>query len=603
MATSSLAHLGDFSVTETKAGRAAASRNVARGWQVGLAATLMLAASPAALHAEVSNAELAKEIAELKAQIRSLKGGVAEVRSEARRKKVVVAAPAAAYVPPPAFAAIPPGATPVFATADKKLQFGSLTITPGGFVAMEGIYRTRDEGADIASSFANLPFGPQAAIPEQRFTARQSRVALLIESPISKSNVVAGYGEFDFQGSAVTSNSGETNSYVPRVRHLYATLDNSDYGLHVLAGQTFSLATLNSKGITPRNEALPPSIDGQYVVGFNWRRDPQIRLTKDFNKKLWLSISAETSQTSFGGTAPGAGANATTLATGPTVTGLNFPVAGGGNLNFNQTYSFNQVPDIIGKAAYEARIGERDIHIEALGMYRQFLDRDAVGAAAGGVVGAETSASNRVAHGWGVGGGLLVPVLPQRLDFQVSGLRGRGSGTYGSGQLNDATLNPEGSVKPLREQTLLAGIIAHVTPSIDVYGFAGVEQIQASFNRTAAGVPQIGYGLPNANNSQCFDTVNATASASVLGSGTANNNLPGGTCSGNTKRLWEITGGVWDKLYKGSFGEVRVGVQYEFIRRELFQGNGATPGFGALNFSPHQNDNVILTSLRYYPFQ
>ena len=266
---------------------------------------------------------------------------------------------------------------------------------------------------------------------------------------------------------------------------------------------------------------------------------------------------------------------------------------------------------MIGKAAYEAKFLDRDIHIEGFGLYRQIIDRSATGAnyvAAGGSFATQTNASNRTANGWGVGGGLIVPVLPRKLDFQVSGMLGRGIGTYSSGQMNDATFNPDGSPKPLREQTLLAGVIAHVTPSIDVYGFAGVEQIQGNYyglsganSNTATTLT--GYGSPTGNNSECFNTTNATPDASVLGAGGAGNNLPGAGCNGNTKRLWELTGGVWDKLYKGSFGEVRVGVQYEYIQRELFQGNQGTAPYPALRFSPHQNENVVMTSFRYYPFQ
>ncbi len=581
------------------------NRNRIRTWSAGFAATLLVTVSASALHAETSNAELAKEIAELKAQIRAMRGAIVETRAESRKAVRVARKPEAGYVlpPPSPLTAIPTGATPVFVTADKKMQFGALTITPGGFIAAEGIYRTRTETADIASSFANIPFGPQAAIPEQRFTARQSRVAALIEAPITPNYLVSAYGEFDFLGSATSSNSGETNSYVPRVRHLYAALDNNEYGMHVLAGQTFSLVTLNSKGITPRNEVTPPSIDGQYVVGFNWRRDPQIRLTKDFNKKLWLSVSAEAPQTALAGC--NSGQNVTTV-NGVLVTCGNLGVGGGGNLNTLQQYSFNQVPDIIGKAAYEAQFGNRDVHIEGFGMYRQFTDR-----ATNGTLVTTTNASNRVANGFGVGGGLLAPVLPKRLDFQVSGMLGRGIGTYGSGQFSDTTFNPDGSLKPLREQTLLAGLIAHATPSIDVYGFAGVEQAQANFTTNAAGTAVVsGYGSPFANNSGCFNVDQAESGATAAGTAaTIGGANVVASCAGNTKRLWEVTGGVWDKLYKGSFGEVRVGVQYEFIRRELFAGNGASTvaanGFAAPAYAgtPKQNENVVMTSFRYYPFQ
>ena len=583
------------------------SATTKRTLRYSLAATLLLSCAPVALHAEPSDKDekirkLETMMLQMQSQIRSLKAAVGEDRVENRRTREKVREVAVKGYAPAPYAALPEGATPVFVTADKKFQFGALTITPGGFIAAEGLYRTRTQNADIASSFSNIPFGPQAGIAEQRFTARQSRAALLLEAPISKSMLVSAYGEFDFQGSATSSNSGETNSYVPRVRHLYAALDNSDYGVHVLAGQTFSLVTMNSKGITPRNEVTPPSIDGQYVVGFNWRRDPQIRLTKDFGGKLWLSLSAETAQSSLAGCTSGQNDFAVN---GNLVTCGNLGVAGGGNLNTLQQYSFNQIPDIIGKAAYEAKIGDRDVHFEGYGMYRQFLDRSTNGGLT-----TSTTASNHTADGFGVGGGIIVPVLPKKLDFQVSGMLGRGIGTYGSGQLNDTTFNPDGSLKPLRQQTLLAGLTAHVTPSIDIYGFAGVEQEQANYALNAAGTGVVsGYGSPFANNSGCFSSVaesggTAAGTAPVVGGANAV-----ASCAGNTKRLWEVTAGMWDKLYKGSFGEVRVGVQYEYIQRELYQGNGASTvaanGFAApaLNFSPKQSENVVMTSFRYYPFQ
>jgi hypothetical protein len=154
---------------------------------------------------------------------------------------------------------------------------------------------------------------------------------------------------------------------------------------------------------------------------------------------------------------------------------------------------------------------------------------------------------------------------------------------------------------------LLGGLTAHVTPAIDVYAFGGEEVVQPDYYRTtgngfvAAGTQlpgYAGYGAPTANNTGCFNTIAATTFTNV-------------GCAGNAKRVWQITGGMWDKLYKGSFGEVRVGVQYSYTQRELFAGSGSlaagngqagafqTPFRG----SPHQNENTILTSLRYYPFQ
>ena len=602
------------------------SATTKRTLRYSLAATLLLSCAPAALHAETSEKDekirkLETMMLQMQSQIRSLKAAVGEERVEGRRTREKVREVATkGYTLPPPSMVIPAGATPAFVTADKKLQFGALTITPGGFVAMEGVYRTRTEQADIASQYQGIPFGPQAGTSEARFSARQSRAALLVEGAITPSVLAAGYGEFDFLGSGVTSNSNESNSYVPRIRHLYGTLDFADYGVHVLAGQTWSLATLNSKGITPRNEVTPPSIDAQYVPGFVWKRQPQIRLTKDFGQKLWLSVSAEMPQDTYTGCTNGVNGTAITNTVNGAVTNrataITCDLLGNNNLNgiagtTTTNFSLNHIPDIIGKAAYEAKLADRDVHLEGFGLYRDLYDRvsDVTTNAATPTVPANTTAraSNFDTTGYGLGGSVIAALLPKKLDFQASAMTGKGIGSYGTAQFTDATFSPNGQVSPIRETMLLGGLTAHVTPAIDVYVFGGEEVVQPDYYRTSAsgvnaggnGLPTYaGYGAPNANNTGCFNTIAATTFTNT-------------TCGGSAKRVWQLTGGMWDKLYKGSFGEVRVGVQYSYTQRELFAGSGSAAipaAFGGgfqspYNGSPKQNESTILTSLRYYPFQ
>jgi hypothetical protein len=576
-----------------------------------LAATLLLSCAPAALHAETSDKDekirkLETMMLQMQSQIRSLKAAVGEDRVESRRvrEKVREVVSKSYALPPPAMV-IPVGATPAFITADKKLQFGALTITPGGFVAAESVFRSRTEQADIGSQYQGIPFGPQAGTNEFRFSARQSRIASLFEAPITPSILVSGYGEFDFLGSGVTSNENESNSFVPRIRHLYGTLDFADYGVHVLAGQNWSLATLNSKGITPRNEVTPPTIDAQYVPGFVWKRQPQIRLTKDFGKKFWLSISAEEPQDTYTGCT--AGVNGTTgipttvngNVTNLTNAGVTCDLLGANNLNgiagtTTTAFSLNHVPDVIGKAAYEAKLADHDIHLEGFGMYRDLYDRVAQTTPLNTTL---ATATNHDVTGYGFGGGVIAAVIPKRLDFQASVMNGKGIGSYGTAQFTDATFSPNGAPSPIRETMLLGGLTAHVTPAIDVYAFGGEEVVQPDyFNTNVAGTPfaGYGYGLPNANNTGCFNTSIATTTTNT-------------TCGGSAKRVWQLTGGMWDKIYKGAFGEVRVGLQYSYTQRELFSGNGSTAVGGIpqnpLASSPHQNESTVMTSFRYYPFQ
>ena len=591
-----------------------------RRLRLGTTAFLLTSSAPV-VHAEPSLADIAKEIAALKAenqQIRTenrqMKEAISDMRAQNRRTSEKVRTVASRRIPETkttatAFPAssIPAGAAPTFVTANKQFQFGAITITPGGFFAADSIFRSRTTQSDINTSWNNIPTSNSglAHLNEQKFTSRASRFALLAESQITPTTVVAGYGEFDLQGAGTTSNNNQSFSYVPRVRNLYSTADFNDYGFHLLAGQNWSLVTLNSKGITPRNEVTPPSIDAGYVPGFEYTRAPQIRITKDFDKKLWLSLEAEASATEGvnNGLCGNVVSNNSTAAT--TTTGIAatpaLGIAGGNCLavgtggNFGQQgdqtqYSLNKVPDVIGKVAYEAIYGERDIHLEAFGLYRDFLDNVNYGTAAATSTfanpGGYASSSNQNTSGYGVGAGLIVPVLPRRLDFQASGLLGRGIGRYTASQLPDATVNGNGAIKPLGGAAALVGAVVHVTPAIDLYAFGGLEQVNREFSSNGAG-GLVGYGTPGGiNNYGC--------------------NIEGGTCQGATHRIVQITGGMWDKLYRGSFGELRVGVQYSYTQRNLFAATTNANGIGttaAPLVSAKTNEQMVETSLRYYPFQ
>lgn len=526
----------------------------------------------------------------LEAQIRAMKAELAQYRKENRQTRervrvVETRAPAAAGIVPPA------NAIPAFVTADKKLLLGGITITPGGFLAAESVFRSRTTQSDINTGYGNIPFNnsPLAHTNEYRFTARQSRLALLAEGRITPAVTASGYAEFDFLGAGTTSNATDTNSYAPRIRQLYAALDFENYGMHALAGQTWSLLTLNSKGITPRNELPPPTIDGQFIPGFTFARQATVRLTKDIDKRWWFAIAAEEAQTTFGGAASctgspltgSTGAAATPGAASPP--GVNVICgatgSGAGFSQYGQTYSLNHAPDVIAKVAYEGRLGEHDLHLEADAVYRDLYDR--TNPLSGGVI-VPGAGSNHDSTGWGVGGGVAVALIPHRLDFQGNVLAGRGIGRYGAGLLPDATFNANGSLHPIGEVQGMGGFTYHATPALDLYAFGGIEREQPAYFQTGTAADgsatYFGYGSPTAVNTGC--------------------GIENGTCAGNTQSLWQVTGGFWDKLYKGSFGEVRAGIQYSFTQRQLFQSQTA-----GVTYQPKADEHMVFTSLRYYPFQ
>jgi hypothetical protein len=210
--------------------------------------------------------------------------------------------------------------------------------------------------------------------------------------------------------------------------------------------------------------------------------------------------------------------------------------------------------------------------MEAFGIFRNFVDRvDLAPTIATPVFINHTNNST----GGGVGGSILVPLIPKVLEAQFSGITGRGIGRYGAAQLPDVTFNANGSLQAIPETMFLAGLIWHAWPGLDFYTYAGEEYESPSFGYTKFGTANfIGYGNPFFNNSGCEVELSTV-------------------CSGNTKMVRQITGGFWQDIYKGPFGRLTGGLQYSYTEKYAFAGEG---------FSPKADEHMFFTSLRYYPF-
>jgi hypothetical protein len=452
------------------------------------------------------------------------------------------------------------GSVPAF--AETTADFGKVSVSLGGFLATEGVSRSRSGTADIGSSYNAVPFSnqPTAHTSELRGSARQSRLSLLAQGDVDSDTHLAMYDEMDFLGGAQTANSNESNSFNLRIRNIYATIDWDSLGLELLAGQNWSLLTLNSKGITPRNEVPPATIDAQYVVGFNWARQPQIRIVKNWNKEFWLAASVENPQTTFA-------ANAGTAA-GISVTNTH---TGGSLFNNTNSFSLNHIPDVIAKVAWEPMFGSsQPLHVEAFGIYRSFYNR--VNLSAGNALGLPADIHNSNTDGGGVGGSVAWSVIPKMLDLQVTAMTGSGIGRYGSAQLPDVTTRPDGTLAPVQETTFMGGATWHATPLLDFYAYGGQEQQQRKY--FDIGTQHFGVGNPAQNLAGCL--------------------VEGGACSPNLQTVNQLTGGLWWRAYQGKFGSFRVGAQYSYIHLTAFGGAGGV--------KPTTDDNMIFTSLRYYPF-
>ncbi len=453
-----------------------------------------------------------------------------------------------------------------------KIYYKGVTVELGGFAAIESVYRSHNEGGDIGSTYSGLPLpyvsSGASRTAEYRESARQSRISLLAKGDVSSTIHLTGYGEVDFLGSAVTANSNESNSYTPRIRNLYTTInwDQPFGGIEFLGGQSWSLATMTTKGLTERSEANPATIDAQYVPGFVWARQPQMRLTANIDKKIWFGVSVENPQTTFysSGKFNSGVSVVNTIPGGP-----EFPSQSG----VGYTLSLNKQPDVIAKVAVDESFQGHGLHVEAFGLYRDFYAR------------VDTSGvyNNEDTAGGGVGGGAILNAIPGVLDLQVSGLTGRGIGRYGSGQLSDVSFGLDGSIKPIKEWDLLAGGTVHIGKALDIYAYAGEEREFAQQYGTTSTLYN-GIGNLFLNNSGC--------------------EVDGGSCGNSTHYVDQITTGFWDRPYTGKFGRIQWGIQYSYTERHLFPGYGALVPTTPITYdaAPVARESMVFTSIRYYPF-
>jgi len=433
------------------------------------------------------------------------------------------------------------------------IQAGPLRLTFGGFTALEGVERNRAEGADIGSDFnTGIPFPYQSIyhMSEFRESARQSRFSLLVQSSLSDAISAEAYLETDFLSAGVTSNARESNSYTLRMRHFYALVQDHDNGLYLLAGQNWSLATLGSQGLTPGKEIAPMTIDAQYVAGFNWTRNPQLRLVKSWGHSAALGISFESPQVviSAGPNAPVALVNQSGL--------------GSGLENPTTTYSLDFMPDTIVKAAFDPGWG----HYEIYGLVRGFRDRFPNSGAG----------TNYTAWGTAGGAGMVLP-LAAPLTFQVSVLAGDGIGRYGSSQLPDVTVRPNGAFATIPAVQALAGFVLKPDSRWTVYLYGGMEQADRTAFTSGTGTVGYGYGSPLYNNSGC-DSLTGTA----------------GTCVANSRSVQQAAAGFWWKYYQGAIGNLQFGLQGSYTRRNTFTGIGG---------DPNTDLSMVFVSFRYYPYQ
>ena len=570
-----------------------------------LASALALTATyPHPASAQDGTAQLGsieKQIQALQAELRHMKAEMAERNRELRSAR----SGSQAYVPPPpanqpmpitpqipaGYALVPsvPGTAGGSLSLVKieqpaalpkgSFQVGAVNVQLGGFFEGASYYRSRNEVTDLTSNFNSaipLRESPLYHEAESGFSARQTRLTAAMSASPDEVTKLYGYVAMDFLGAAPTANYNESSSFNPRLREAWISYSRSDLGFYALAGQSWTLATMNTKGVDPTALNVPLQIDPQYVVGFNWARQAQFRVAKSFaHDQFWLALSVENPETIVSGTAPtieGTTINQTNPGTGVdgnTIVSSVPAVAAGAAASAvagSPAYSNNFAPDVILKGTVDFDLA----HLEAYGLGRVFNDRTSqLG-----------TGQNNTQVGGGVGGGALVHVIPKMLDVQLSGLVGEGVGRYGTSQLADSTYNYQGKPVPLPGYSVLAGIVGHPDPQIDLYSYVGVEHVSARYDQGVVDgklKTLAGYGSTLINNTSCETELSDTPAA----------------CAPASSGDGQINFGGWYKFIQGPYGKMQIGTQYSYTRRYLLQGIGKTP---------KTDENMVFFSFRWYPF-
>jgi hypothetical protein len=374
-------------------------------------------------------------------------------------------------------------------------------------------------------------------------------------------------------------------------------------GFAVTGGQMWSLVTENGRSTNARTEKLPNTIDPQYMVGFSWTRQPGIRLQQSFGdvKSGQFTVAASVEQAQI------TGFNVASTVTAAIPTNFFFAGPGqngglynaAGNIGTGNTagsggittYANNVAPDFVVKGALDFP----KAHFELGGIARFLRDYYFPILAYNGTAALPTFTysanytSNTKAAGGVFGSARVSP--SKFVDFAAQAMLGQGVGRYGSTQLTDATLRPDGTLEPVRNYHGLLSIETHPTPKFDLFAYYGGEYAQRTVYLTPQG-DLIGYGAPNLNDGGCYNLPPNPGSA-----GGSAGSIGASSCSSPTRYIQEgMLGFTYRMVNTPRYGRLQYSMTYQYIQRNLWSGIGSatTPS------GPRAEDGMVHVGMRYY---
>ena len=421
------------------------------------------------------------------------------------------------------------------------LRLGNVCIQPIGFMDLTGVWRDKNTGSGIGSSFGSIPYNNTATskLSEFRFSPQNSRIGFRIDGNWNDFHFI-GYNEFDFLSSATPGSAGVTNgAFVPRLRLFW--LDIRKGKMELLAGQSWSLLTPGRSGISglPSDVFYSQATDANYLAGLTWTRQPGIRFLYHPTDTIAMGVSLENSNQYIGGSGGGSGITLPSASALSGIAGSQLDNTSGSVLS-----TPNLMPDIIAKIAFDPNAR---VHVEMAGLLREFKIWD--------------SASNTYSTATGRGGSINANVaLTKRLRLVSNNFYGAGGGRYLFGQAPDVVVRADGTLQTVNSAGFNEGFELTVKKWLwySYYGNIYVERAQLL---DANGKTPIGYGYSGSPNSQ-------------------------------NRSVNDVTFGFNDSLWKDArYGALSWMGQYEYLTRD--------PWYVAAGAPKSTHDNAIYFDLRY----
>jgi hypothetical protein len=448
----------------------------------------------------------------------------------------------------------------------------------GGFLDATAFFRTTNLGSGIGTSFGGLPYSNSVAgrLTETRFSAQNSRISLMFQTPVGSANVKA-YVESDFLGFQPTNANQTSNSDSLRLRLYWVQVQTGKF--EFLGGQTWSFLVPNRQGLSPMPADLfyTQDMDTNYQVGLPWTRALEFRFIYHASKEWAMGVALENPQQYIG--------NAVLLPpspAGPAVTGTvatsvyTNQVDNGANVlpaNSGATGTPNLFPDVIAKIAYDPVVNGKHMHVEASGVLSQFkLFTPATSV---------TPGFTQTATG---GGGSLNFNLELVKNFHLilNDMFGDGTGRYIFGLGPDLIVKPDGSPGLVHAYSGLGGFEWQPNSKFLLYAYYG----GAYFTRN--------YGI------QCF--VQPVVPPAVLPTCTSTPSsrpfyvgfgYPGALASPNAnKSIQEPTIGYVQTLWRNPrWGALQMITQYSYVTR--------APWVVATNAPKNAHLSMVYVDVRY----